>query len=204
MIHGLVDLRVDPYIKARLAFEWASQETVAGPNVRVRVRLSRALPVAVRVPYSVSGTAAKTDYGSLSPSPEVGILFRAGETVGEIAFTTAENSEALGKTVVLTLGDLSEIRLRRSDGAGNDAPGLDAGALVVRPSVGVVHTVTIVDPDQTVDVCDRTPQVRDKLGGAYRRNRLRAAQQGPNGRRAGTGSFRNPESVHSSSTTSAD
>ncbi|MDE2756379.1 MAG: leucine-rich repeat domain-containing protein [Acidobacteriota bacterium] len=163
VIHGLVDLRVDPHIKARLAFESAAQETVAGPNVQVRLKLSRALPVAVRVPYSVSGTAAKTDYGNLSPSPEVGILFRAGETGGEITFTTAETSEALGKTVVLTLGDLSEIRLRRSDGGGTDAPGLNAGVLLVRPSTGVVHTVTIVDPDQTVDVCDRTPQVRDKL-----------------------------------------
>ena len=163
VIHGLEDLRVDPYIKAGLAFESAAQETVEGPNVQVRVRLSRALPVAVRVPYSVSGTAAKTDYGKLSPSPEVGILFPAGQTGGEITFTTMENSEALGKTVVLTLGDLSRIRLRQSDGRGDDAPSLDAGVLVVRPSGGVVHTVTIVDPDQTVDVCDRTPQVRDKL-----------------------------------------
>ena len=163
VIHGLEDLRVDPHIKARLAFDSAAQETVDGPNVQVRVRLSRALPVAVRVPYSVSGTAAETDYGKLSPSPEVGIVFAAGQTGGKITFTTTESSDALGKTVVLTLGDLSEIRLRRSDGGGEDAPILNAGVLVVRPSGGVVHTVTIVDPDQTVDICDRTPQVRDKL-----------------------------------------
>ena len=163
VVHRLEDLRVDPRLKARLAFESSAQETVTGATVRVRVWLSRALPVAVRVPYGVGGTAAKTDYVGLSPSPEVGLLFPAGETGGEIVFTPLENSEGLGKTVVLTLGDISEIGLRRSDGSGEDARRLDARALVDRPDGGAIHTVTIAYSNQPADVCDRTPQVRDAL-----------------------------------------
>ena len=163
VIHSLEDLRVDPGLKAGLAFESSAQEAVTGATVRVRVWLSRALPVAVRVPYSVGGTAAENDYGGLSPSPEIGLLFPAGETGGEIVFTPLEDPEALGKTVVLTLGELSEIGLRRSDGSGEDAPGLDAGALIDREAGGGVHTVTIAHSNQPADVCDRTPQVRDAL-----------------------------------------
>ena len=163
VIHSLEDLRVDPNLKAGLAFESSAQETVTGATVRVRVWLSRALPVAVRVPYSVSGTAAETDYGRLSPVPEAGLLFPAGETGAQIVFAALEHSEALGKTVVLTLGDLSEIGLRRSEGSGEDARGLDAGVLVERPAGGAVHTVTIAHSNQPANVCDRTPQVRDAL-----------------------------------------
>ena len=163
VIHRLEDLRVDSRLKAGLAFESRAQETVQGATVQVRVWLSRALPVAVRVPYSVSGTAAETDYGGLSPPPEAGLLFPAGETGAQIVFTPLEESEALGKTVVLSLGELSEIGLRRSDGSGEDAPRLDAGVLVDRPAGGAVHTVTIAHSNQPADVCDRTPQVRDAL-----------------------------------------
>lgn len=163
VVHTLEDLRVDPRLKAGLAFESSAQETVTGATVRVRVWLSRALPVAVRVPYRVSGTAAENDYGGVFPSPEVGLLFPAGETGGQIVFTALEQSEALGKTVVLTLGELSEIRLRRSDGTGEDARSLDAEVLVELPAGGVVHTVTIAHSNQPADVCDRTPQVRDAL-----------------------------------------
>ena len=162
-IHRLEDLRVDPRLKARLAFESAAQETVTDATVRVRVWLSRALPVAVRVPFSVGGTAAKTDYGGLSPSPEAGLLFPAGETGATIVFTPLEDSEALGKTVVLTLGELSGIGLRRSHGSGDDAPRLKAKVLVDRPAGGAVHTVTIAYSNQPAEVCDRTPQVRDAL-----------------------------------------
>jgi len=163
VVYTLEDLRVDPGLKADLAFESSAQETTQGATVRVRVWLSRALPVAVRVPYSVGGTAAEADYGGLSPAPEAGLLFPAGKTGSQIVFTPLENSEALGKTVVLTLGELSEIGLRRSDGSGEDAPGLDAGVLVDRPAGGAVHTVTIAHSNQASDVCDRTPQVRDAL-----------------------------------------
>ena len=163
VVHRLEDLRVDSRLKAGLAFESSAQETVQGATVRVRVWLSRALPVAVRVPYRVSGTAAETNYGGLSPPPDIGLVFTAGETGREIVFTPLENSEALGKTVVLTLGELSEIGLRRSHGSGEDAPGLDAGVLVDRPAGGAVHTLTIAHSNQPSDVCDRTPQVRDAL-----------------------------------------
>ena len=114
MITALQDLRVDPRLKAGLAFESSAQETVQGATVRVRVWLSRSLPVAVRVPFSVSGTASETDYGGLLPPPEIGLNFPAGKTGQEIVFTPLERSAALGKTVVLTLGELSEIGLRRS------------------------------------------------------------------------------------------
>ena len=162
-VHRLEDLRVDPRLRAGLAFESSAQDTVQGATVRVRVWLSRALPVAVRVPYSVSGTAAETNYGGLSPSPEVGLLFPAGETGAQIVFTPLEDSEALGRTVVLTLGEISEIGLRRANGSGEDAPGLAAGVLVDRATDGAVHTVTIAYSNQPADVCDRTPQVRDVL-----------------------------------------
>ncbi|MCY3758937.1 MAG: leucine-rich repeat protein [Acidobacteria bacterium] len=163
VVHTLEDFRVDPRLKAGLAFESNTQETTQGATVKVRVWLSRALPVAVRVPYSVGGTATETDYGGLSPTPEAGLLFPAGKTGSQIVFTPLENSEALGKTVVLSLGELSEIGLRRSDGSGEDARGLDAGVLVERPAAGAVHSVTIAHPNQPADVCDRTPQVRDAL-----------------------------------------
>ena len=163
VITALEDLRVDSRLKAGLAFESSAQETVQGATVRVRVWLSRALPVAVRVPYSVGGTASETDYGGLSPAPETGLLFPAGETGSQIVLTPLENPEALGRTVVLTLGEVSEIGLRRSDGSGEDAPGLDAGVLVERPAGGAVHSVTIAHSNQPADVCDRTPQVRDAL-----------------------------------------
>ena len=163
VITALEDLRVDSRLKASLAFESSAQETVQGATVRVRVWLSRALPVAVRVPYRVGGTASETDYGGLFPAPETGLLFPAGETGSQIVLTPLENPEALGRTVVLTLGEVSEIGLRRSNGSGEDAPGLDAGVLVERPAGGAVHSVTIAHSNQPADVCDRTPQVRDAL-----------------------------------------
>ena len=163
VIHRLEDLRVDSRLKAGIAFESSAQETVQGATVQVRVWLSRALPVAVRVPYNVGGTAAETDYGGLSPPLEAGLLFPAGETGAKIVFTSLEESEALGKTLVLTLGELSEMGLRRSDGRGEDVRGLDPGVLVERPAGGAVHTVTVAHSNQPADVCDRTPQVRDAL-----------------------------------------
>ena len=157
------DLWVDPYLKATIAFVSTEQTGLKGTTVRAKVTLSRALPVAVRVPYSVGGTATADDYRGLSPDPETGLLFLAGETSKEIRLTLLERRDSLGKTIVLTLGELSQIGLRRSDGTGPDAPYLKAETLVDRPDEQAVHTVTISSSNQMAGICDRTPQVRDKL-----------------------------------------
>ena len=162
-VDTLEDLRVDPRLKARLLFHLMEQNTVEGSFVRVRVWLSRALPVAVRVPYTVSGTASVNEYRALSPTPEYGLLFAAGERSNEITLTLSEDADALGKTIVLTLGMLSRIGLSRSDGEGNDAPGLGAASLLDRPADNASHTVTVSSPNGPAEVCERTPQVRDQL-----------------------------------------
>ena len=46
-------LEIDSHLKARLGFASAGQRVPDGAAVRVPVHLSRALPVAVRAPYSV-------------------------------------------------------------------------------------------------------------------------------------------------------
>ena len=53
-------------------------------TIRVAVTLSKALPVALRVTYALSGTATPEDYSGLSPSPDAGLLFPAGETRKEV------------------------------------------------------------------------------------------------------------------------
>jgi len=101
------------------------------------------LPVAIRLPFTVGGTAASDAYTDLSPSPSEGLLFLAGETRKEITLTLKENSVNRGKTIVLTLAERSEIGLRRSDGSGPDAPHLEANGLL-HPYYGIPsHTVTI-------------------------------------------------------------
>ena len=128
--------------------------------------LHRPLPVAVRLPYAVGGTASSADYADLSPAPEEGLLFPAGETRRQISLTILAGADKLGKTLVLTLGGLSEIRLRRSDGSGPDAPFLPAETLLSLSPDGAAHTLTVANPDPgstTGGICDRTPQVRDKL-----------------------------------------
>ena len=162
-VDTLEDLRVDPRLKAGLLFHLTTQDAVEGAFVRVRVWLSRALPLAVRVPYTVSGTASANEYGSLSPTPEDGLLFLAGERSNEISFTLSEGADGLGKTVILTLGTISRIGLSRSDGGGNDAPGLGSETFLDRPADSASHTVTVSDPNEPAEVCERTPQVKEKL-----------------------------------------
>ena len=156
-------LNVDDYLKATLGFASTAQIGFEGASVRVRVVLDRALPVAVRVPFSVGGTAKPDDYTGLSPDPVGGLLFRAGETSREIVISVLKNEGSLRKTVVLTLGELPQIRLRRSDGTGPDAPHMKAKSLVLRWEEGSVHTVSISSPDESAGVCTRTPQVRGKI-----------------------------------------
>ena len=64
-------------------------------TVRVTVSLSRALPVAIRVPFTVDGTATAADYTNLQPSAE--LLFLAGETNKEIVFTLLDGCRYRGR-----------------------------------------------------------------------------------------------------------
>ena len=154
-------LVVDDYLKATLAFGKTAQKASRGDTVQVAATLSRALPVAVRVPYRLQTNARSDDYTGLSPSPSEGLLFRAGETRQEITLTLAESYDPQDKIIELTLGDLSQIGLRRSGGSGPDAPHLKAESLIDRAEEGFKHTIIVAA--SSPGICDRTPQVRDKL-----------------------------------------
>ena len=159
-------LRLDAALKAEPAFAFPAGTAAPGAAATATVTLHRPLPVAVRLPYAVGGTASSADYADLSPAPEEGLLFPAGETRRQISLTILAGADKLGKTLVLTLGGLSEIRLRRSDGSGPDAPFLPAETLLSLSPDGAAHTLTVANPDPgstTGGICDRTPQVRDKL-----------------------------------------
>ena len=162
------DLRLDPHLKGTIAFASKQQTGLRGTTVRAKVTLSGPLPVAVRVPYGLGGSATQNDYANLSPDPGSGLLFLAGETSKEIRFALPKNDDSLAKTIVLTLGEFSQIGLRQSDGIGPDAPFLKSETLLDRPEEQAVHTVTISSPSASADVCNRTPQVRDKLTEASR------------------------------------
>ena len=157
-------LRVDTGLKAEAAFPFSAGTAAPGTAATVTVTLHRPLPVAVRLPYSLGGTATSADYADLSPNPDEGLLFPAGETRRQISLNILSGADRLGETLVLTLGELSRIRLRRSDGMEPDAPFLQAEALLSLSSEGATHTLTVADPGSiTGGICDRTPQVRDKL-----------------------------------------
>ena len=65
-------------VKARLSFAQTAQTASKGTIVRTKVILSRPLPVAVRVPYSVSGSHRMNAEMIVSPDPDQGLLFLAG------------------------------------------------------------------------------------------------------------------------------
>ena len=157
-------LRVDAGLKAEASFSFPAGTAAPGVAATVTATLHRPLPVAVRLPYSLGGTATSADYADLSPHPAEGLLFPAGETRRQISLSIPAGANRLGRTLVFTLGDLQEIRLRRSDGMDPDAPFLSAETLLSLASEGAVHTLTVADPGSiTGGVCDRTPQVRARL-----------------------------------------
>ena len=162
VLDTLEDLRVDPYLMSSIAFQARRQSTVAGHTVRVRVDLTRALPVAFRVPYSVEWTAATDVDAGLPPPPDGELLITPDRVPEDIVFSLSQDANRPGKTIEVRLGELSRIRLSRSDGAGPDAHYLTADSLLSRPDEGAVHTVTIVNAIPA-DVCERTQQVRDAL-----------------------------------------
>ena len=142
------ELVVDPELKARIAFSTTSQRVVEGARVRIPVTLSRALPVAVRVPYRVGVSGSTGGLAGLSPSPGSGLLFPAGETEREITFDLPKDSVVQGeRTVLLALGELEEIGLRRSGGAGPDAPYLENTSLLLGSDQGSIHTLTVYDSE---------------------------------------------------------
>ena len=160
------DLYLDSDLKAAISFVSPGQRNSEGDVVDVEVRLSRRLPVAVRVPYSISGSATVEDYTDLSPAPSDGLLFAAGEFSKFISLTITENDDIWQDTLVLSLGELSEIGLLRSDGAAPEAPHLEAETLLRSSSLHGVYTISIpgAGPDSPLrSFCDRTPQVQDRL-----------------------------------------
>ena len=155
--------RLDLGFTSWLAFASTWQTASQGDTVKAEVTLSRALPMAVHVPYTISGSVTSDDYTDLSPSPSDGLLFLAGETSKEITVTFVESGAAQDKDMTLILGDLSEIGFRRSDGSGPDAPHLRTISVLDRSYDRSTHHITVTDPVLDTDICDRTPQVRDKL-----------------------------------------
>ena len=170
VLDTLEELRVDPYLISTIDFNATAQQAVAGDIVTIEARLSRTtasteinggLPVALRIPFSVEGTAGAGDFdGPLHPlSGE--LLFEAKSAQELVVFELSE-SVRTGTTIVVRLGEPSEAGLRRSDGTGPDAPFLRAASLLERDAERAVHRVTVVEP-VPADVCSRTPQVRDAL-----------------------------------------
>ena len=111
-------LVLDNHLKARLAVASHDQPVPPGATITIAVTLSRALSLALFVPYTVSGTS--DDYSGE-------LLFLAGETGKEITLTLSDRPSEV------TLGEFSEIGLRRSDGTGPDAPYLKAESLLLHP-----------------------------------------------------------------------
>ena len=164
--NGFGGLLVETHLMASVAFASTVQYGLKGTLVRAKVILSRPLPVAVRLPYSLGGSATADDYSDLSPNPDNGLLFLAGERVKDISFQLSASRHSVGKTIVLTLGELQQIGFRRSDGTGADAPHMNAEALIERPPSAAVHSVRVFERDAISDsggVCGRTAQVRDML-----------------------------------------
>ena len=140
------NLGVDDALKTTFGFTTTTQDAAEGDTVRVVVTLGRALPVAVRVPYTVGGTATTADYSNLQPSTE--LLFLAGETSKEIVFTLLADADTTAETISLTLSELRDVKLRKSDGSGSDAQ-LSAYALLNEPQQ-TVHTVTVTTSGEGV------------------------------------------------------
>ena len=155
----ILEQQVGSGLQATLAFASTETKATEGATLSVPVTLSRALPVAVRAPYSVGfGEAAvgvtSLSPGHLSPAPDSGLLFPAGETQRDISLTLLQDAAMQGaRNLVLTLGKPTEIRLRRSGGEPPDAPYLKSDNLVLRSEDRAVHTLTVSD----VDPAERDP-----------------------------------------------
>ena len=141
-------VRIDSENKGILSFAPTSQIAAEGETVRVTVTLSRPLPLALRVRFSVKGDASmKYDYRILFPDPEAdyedaGLLFLAGETSKDIELSLIQDGDTKVETILFTLP--FSMDLYRSDGTGEKAPRLDAHSLAYRSDLDNRHVVTIV------------------------------------------------------------
>ena len=141
-------VRIDSENKGILSFAPTSQIAAEGETVRVTVTLSRPLPVAIRVHFSVKGDASMNyDYRILYPDPEAdyedaGLLFLAGETSKDIELRLIEDGDTKAETILFTLPHSMD--LYRSDGTGEKAPRLSAHSLAYRSVLSSRHVVTIV------------------------------------------------------------
>ena len=140
-------LVVDPHLHAELAFEVSAQQVSASDLVQATVTLSRALPVALRVPFTVTAGHGNGGVIALAPSPEEGLLFRAGETRKQIRFRFAHVEGDRPGRATVALSPLDEIGVRRADGSGPDAPYLKTDNLVLLPDWGARHTVRVAEAD---------------------------------------------------------
>ena len=136
-------LSLDDSLKTTFGFVTTTQNAVEGDTVRITVTLGHSLPVAIRVPYTIGGTARASDYRNLQPRGA--LLFLAGETSKEIAFTLLEDADRGAETVILTLGELGNVKVRRSDGWGRNAK-LSAHTFL-NPPQQRVHTTTVTLPE---------------------------------------------------------
>ena len=131
-------LVLDDSLKTTLDFSVTAQDAAEGDTVRVAVTLGHSLPVALRVPYTIGGTATAKDYKNLKPLTE--LLFLAGQTRKEIVLTLLEDADTGAETVSLTLGALNDVKVRPSDGTGPDAKLSGSTLLTVSRRV---HTITV-------------------------------------------------------------
>ena len=117
VLDTLEDLRVDPFLKATIDFTATAQEAPPGDAVEITAQLNHGpsstllnsgLPVALRIPFSVGGTALAEDF-DIPPRPSSGeLLFEAGETRQLIYFRLSEAVRA-GTTIVVRLGEPSAV-----------------------------------------------------------------------------------------------
>ena len=132
-------LSLDDSLKATVGFETTTQTAAEGDTVEVKVTLNRALPVTIRVPYTIGGTATTADYRNLYPRNA--LSFRAGETSAEIVFTLFEDADRDAETISLALGKLSDVEVHRS--GGNRTSTKLSGHAFLNPTQQGVHTTTV-------------------------------------------------------------
>ncbi|RKU15994.1 hypothetical protein C6501_06055 [Candidatus Poribacteria bacterium] len=135
-------LSLDDSLKTTYGFSTTTQNAAEGETVRVTVTLGHSLPVAILVPYTIGGTATTADYRNLRPRDA--LLFRAGETSKEIVFTLREDSDSGVETILLTLGELSDVKIRKSNGTRPNAK-LSAHTFLTPPQKGVHTTIVRTD-----------------------------------------------------------
>ena len=135
-------LSLDDSLKTTYGFSTTAQHAAESETVRVMVTLGHSLPVSIRVPYTVGGTTTTADYRNLRPRGA--LLFRAGETSKEVTFTLREDSDSESETILLTLSELGNVKVRKSNGSGTNAK-LSAQTFLNPPQKRVHTTIVTTD-----------------------------------------------------------